>query len=302
MNLFPSLLAKESLEAREFMTRAFVHYFEQNDYLEGSGLTKTRFEHSTEHKIPLDDIARYEVGNTIGILTNTAPGSFWMVYHLYSNPVVLAECREELSKLISDVPTTDEHGQSTIMRTIDMSQVKVSCPILLSTFQEVLRVHTVGISTRTVMEDHLLDKKYLLKKGSTVMIPTPVHHTSTSVWGNDVYEFNHRRFLPKERRHNPISFRGFGGGTTLCPGRHFASTEVLAFAAMLILRFDVIPVGGKWIQLTTNKADMWEVTPMPDSDIEVKISPRLQEAKFTKWRVLVTDSDKTMPLAAEDAQ
>ncbi|KAF2115747.1 cytochrome P450 [Lophiotrema nucula] len=302
MNIFPSLLAKDSLEAREFMTRAFVRYFEQSGHLDGSELINTRFKHSTEHKVPVEDIARFEVGNTIGILTNTVPGSFWVVYHLFSNPVALAECREELSKVISDVPTTVDNGETTTLRTIDMSQVKVSCPILLSTLQEVLRVHTVGISTRMVMQDHVLDGKYLLKKGGTVMIPTPVHHTNTSTWGTDVHEFNHRRFLPKERRHNPVSFRGFGGGTTLCPGRHFASTEILTFAAMLILRFDVTPVGGNWVNLTTNKADMWEATPMPDSDIEVKITPRDQKGKFSKWRILVTDSDKAMPLAAEDTQ
>lgn len=302
MDLFPSILAKESLEAREFMTRAFVRYFEHDGHLEGSELMKARFKHSTEFNVPVDDIARYEVGNTIGILTNTTPGSFWMVYHLYSDPVALKECREELSKVVSDVSTTGENGQLTVLRTIDLSQVKLSCPILLSTFQEVLRVHTVGISTRKVMEDHLLDKKYLLKKGSTVMIPAPVQHTSISDWGNDVHEFNHRRFLPKEKRHNPTSFRGFGGGTTLCPGRHFASTEILAFVALLILRFDVTPVTGKWVHLTTDKADMWEVIPMPDSEIEVKITPRVWDGKLIKWRILVTDSDRAMPLAAEDEE
>lgn len=300
MNLFPSVLAKDSLEAREFMTRAFVHYFEQKGHLEGSKLMRTRFEHSTEYGIPVEDIARYEVGNTIGILTNTAPGSFWLVYHLYSSPVALAECREELSKVISDVSTTSEKGDKITTRTIDMSRVKISCPTLLSTFQEVLRFHTVGSSTRMVMEDHLLDGKYLLKKGATVMIPTPVHHTNPNAWGSNVHEFNHRRFHPKEKRHNAVSFRGFGGGTTLCPGRHFASTEILAFAAIMILRFDITPVNGKWAHLTTYKADMWEQTPMPDSDIEVEITPRVQEGTHDKWKILVTDSDKAMPLAAED--
>jgi hypothetical protein len=134
------------------------------------------------------------------------------------------------------------------------------------------------------------------------MIPAPVHHTSAFAWGNDVHEFNHRRFLTEEKRHSPISFRGFGGGTTLCPGRHFASTEILAFTAMLILRFDIKPVSGKWYHLTTNKADMWEVTPIPDSDIEVMLTTRVYTRRFNKWRVLVTDADRSMPLAAGDLQ
>lgn len=300
MGLFPSLLAKESLDAREFMVKAFTQYFKDGGHNEGSGLIRSRFKHSSEHKIPVEDIARFEVGNTVGLLTNTAPTAFWMVYHLYSDPVALEDCRQELSKVISNVTTTTENGETTKVHTIDMSQVKVSCPVLLSTLQEVLRTHTIGISTRLVMEDHMLDNKYLLKKGNTVMIPGPVQHTSTSAWGPNVNDFDHRRFLPKNKRHNPVAFRGFGGGTTLCPGRHFASTEILAFTAMLILRFDITPVEGKWVRLTTDKAALWETTPVPDDDIEVKISPKASEDMSAKWRILVSDSDKAMPLSAED--
>ena len=150
------------------------------------------------------------------------------------------------------------------------------------------------------MEDHMLDNKYLLKKGSTVLIPGPVQHTSSSAWGPNVSDFNHRRFLPNEKRHQPVAFRGFGGGTTLCPGRHFASTEILAFTALLILRFDITPVDGKWLCPTTNNAGLWETVPMPDHDIRVKISARAGQDRSAKWRVLVSDSDKAMPLSAED--
>ncbi|TVY90133.1 7-alpha-hydroxycholest-4-en-3-one 12-alpha-hydroxylase [Lachnellula willkommii] len=300
IGMFPSLFASESLAAREFMVKAFLRYFEEGGHNEASALMKSRFEHSTEHKIPVEDIARFEVGNTIGLLTNTAPAAFWMVYHLYSSPVALEECREELSKVVSDDVSTATSGETTKVYTIDMSQVKASCPVLLSTLQEVLRIHTVGISTRLVMEDHMLDNKYLLKKGNTVMIPGPVQHTSTSTWGPNVNEFDHRRFLPKNKRHNPVAFRAFGGGTTLCPGRHFASTEILAFTALLILRFEVAPADGIWTRLTTDKAALWETTPVPDEDIKVKISPRDDADISAKWRVLVSDSDKAMPLSAED--
>lgn len=295
MNLFPSLLAKESIAAREFMTKAFTRYFKEGGHNQGSALIKARFEHSMEHKIPLEDIARFETGGAIAILTNTSPAAFWMVYHLYSDSVALEECRQELDSIIT---TGDNAG--TNIRNLDMTQVKTSCPILLSSLKEVLRLHTVGISTRMVMEDHLLDNKYLLKKGNTVMIPGPVQHAKPDIWGSDVEEFNHRRFLPQAKRHNPVAFRGFGGGTTLCPGRHFASTEILAFTAMLILRFDIKPVGGKWPRLTTEKAELWETTPLPDGDIDVTMSRRNAEDDGMKWKILVSDSDKAMPLSAED--
>jgi len=300
MELFPSILARESYQAREFMTKAFTQYFKEGGHNEGSGLIRARYEHSTEHKIPIEDIARFEVGGAIAILVNTSPTAFWMVYHLYSDQAALEDCRQKLSSIISEDTITTEDSETITVRTLDLSEVKNSCPIMLSTMQESLRLHTVGTSTRIVMEDHMLDNKYLLKKGSTVLIPGPVQHTSSSAWGRDVSVFDHRRFLLKEKRHQPVAFRGFGGGTTLCPGRHFASTEILAFAALLILRFDITPVNGKWVCPTTNNVGLWETTAMPDSDINVKISPRAGQDRSAKWRVLVSDSDKAMPISVED--
>jgi hypothetical protein len=74
----------------------------------------------------------------------------------------------------------------------------------------------------------------------------------------------------------------------------------LAFTALLILRFDVRPVGGVWKVLTTEKAAMWETTPVPDEDVEVEITRREEEEEGVKWMILVSDSDKAMPLSAED--
>ncbi|KAH8721505.1 cytochrome P450 [Phaeosphaeriaceae sp. PMI808] len=300
MGFLPSIVARGGYQARELIAERFLEYFKNEGYCEGSALVKARYAHSVEHKIPIEDIARFETAGAIAVLTNTSPACFWLVYHLFSDPVALEDCRQELHRIISEDTDISEEKGTTKTVTIDMSQVKTSCPIMLSSLQEVLRLHSVGVSTRLVMEDHMLDGKFLLKKGATVMIPAPVQHKDASIWGEDVESFNHLRFLPKNRRHNPIAFRGFGGGTTLCPGRHFASTEILAFTALLILRFDMSPTAGKWQHLTTHKAGHWEVTPMPDKDIEVKLTPRAKYGANVKWNFLITDSDKAMPLTAED--
>ncbi|KAH3917503.1 hypothetical protein HBI56_108690 [Parastagonospora nodorum] len=299
LKLFPSVLAKESVSARRTMANAFLDYFQKQGHLEGSALIKARVEHSQEYSIPLEDIARYECGGALGILTNTSPTTFWMIYHIYSNKTILEECRQELTKVTSDT-LLEEDGETKTLRTLDMTSVKSACPILLSTLQEVLRTHSIGISARLVMEDYILEGKYLLKKGGTVMIPGPVQHTSAEAFGSTVHSFDHRRFLPTERKHNPIAFRGFGGGTTLCPGRHFATTEVLAFTALMILRCDVSPASGEWVYPTTYKAAMWETTPMPDFDLEVKVAPRAGIDNEVKWRVLLSDSDKGLNVSVED--
>ena len=299
LQILSSIFAKKSIAARETLTKAFIQYFQNQGHLEGSALIKARFDHSINHNIPLEDIARFECGSAVAALSNTSPACFWLVYHLYSNDRILEECREELTRLVSNVSFVTEDGVAKAVRTLDLTNIKATCPILSSTFQEVLRMHSVGVSARLVMQDHLLDGRYLLKKGGIVMIPGPVQHTSSAAFGPSVESFDHRRFLPGEQMPNPVAFRAFGGGTTQCPGRHFATTEILAFAALMVLRCDVKPASGKWVCPTTHGAGSWEITPMPDFDIDVTITPR-SGAEKSEWKVVITDSDKRSTSSAEN--
>ncbi len=181
-----------------------------------------------------------------------------------------------------------------------MTHVKESCPIFLSTFQEMLRHNAIGVSARIAMEDHLLEGKYLIKKGSTVMIPAHVQHTTASTWGKNVKEFDHKSFVRKlgVKRPNPIAFRGFGGGTTLCPGRHFASIEVLMFSALMVLRYDIQPVNGEWVRPPTNNSSLVAAIPAPDRDIDIELRPRDNKG----WKRNFSGYEKTMEISAEDIE
>jgi cytochrome P450 len=50
----------------------------------------------------------------------------------------------------------------------------------------------------------------------------------------------------KERRTttHPAAFRAFGGGKTLCPGRHFATLTIQALVALLVTKFDIVGLDG----------------------------------------------------------
>ena len=285
-------MVKESLQAREKIVKAFTDYFSIGGHEEGSALIRARYQHSVDYNVSIEDTARFELGGAVAILTNTIPSAFWVLWHLISDAAALKECRNEIYRRCKI-----EEGSITI----DVTEVK-TCPILLSTLQEVLRNHGTGTSVRVVQEDHLLDDKYLLKKGSTLMIPGSVQHSSKAVYGENVNEFNHKRFIRTDaRRLNPVGFRGFGGGSTLCPGRHFVSTEIIAFVALMILRFDFKPVSGKWVRPTTDKAGMQATVPPPDTDIEVEITLREDDKLAGKqWNAILTSSDKALELVAED--
>ena len=44
-----------------------------------------------------------------------------------------------------------------------------------------------------------------------------------------------------------LAFRPFGGGNTLCPGRHLASYQILSFVGTMVMGFDVVPVNEKMV-------------------------------------------------------
>jgi len=288
------LPATASAQAMTFGAVAFEKYFARLDHEKGAALIQARYRHSMDHHIPLNDIARAEFANGIALLSNTIPNTFWMLYHIYSDPTVLAEIRKELAGVVS---MTDGNT-----RTLDVSKVKTSCPILLSAWKEVLRLHSAAVTVRQVTQDHMLNGEFLLKEGNTVLMPSPVQHHNAAIWGPDHNTFNHRRFANSNTgsRTTQAGFRAFGGGTTLCPGRHFATTEILAFTAIMLLQFDVTPVSGSWNNGLASVADIWESTSRPAEDFEVEIRAIESSASGRDWAFVLSDSDEPIALSAED--
>jgi cytochrome P450 len=293
LDLYPSILAKRSVQARAAIVAAFTEYFACRGHEQGSPFVQAHYQHKIDQGLKGRDIASFEIGAIVALLSNTFAATFWVLYRVISDAAILQECRQEVLACCS----IDERTC-----TLDITKVKSSSPVLSSVLKESLRFHGIGTSVRIVTEDHLLDGKYLLKKGGIVMIPGQVQHTSRAAYGEGVGEFQHKRFVRSKGRErpDPIAFRGFGGGTTLCPGRHFATTVVIAFVAEMILRFDFEPVAGFWRCPTTEKAGMHATVASPDEDVEVRVSPAVGEIAGKKLHVVLSGSDKSMELVAED--
>ncbi|KAF2009522.1 cytochrome P450, partial [Aaosphaeria arxii CBS 175.79] len=305
LGVFPTIFAKPCLEARQRNALILEKYFTSGDYLHGATLTRNRFDWHIASGFPIPDVAKLEVGNGIAILANTVPTAFWAIYHIFSNPAVLSSIREEI---IQHVETTTSPETSTTTKHIDISLLKTSSPLFLSSLKESMRLHSVGVGVRQVMTDTTISTPslppFLLKKGSLVIMPSQVQHSDPDLWGAlDVNAFDIERFVPKAKLKgpNPVSFRAFGGGTTLCPGRHFAITEVLVLVAMLTLRFDIQPVakGTAWKEMTTEKAPMTAAMPKPDDDVDVVLRQR-DDDKGVKWVFNLSAGEKGIAIAAED--
>lgn len=298
-NIMPSLTARKAHRSRRLLSKSFENYFENKGHEFGSMLVQKRYETGMRNKVPLADIARHEIGGSLVMLVNTTPAVFWMLFYVFSRPDVLEDCREEVTSIM-EIRESD----NITIRTIDITSVKQNCPILTSTFQEVLRQRGLGNSLRQVMQDTLLDNKYLLKEGSTVLMPSIVIHTDPSVWGDDVDVFHHKRFLgtsaaSKRKLLSSAAFRGFGGGSTLCPGRHFATLEILSTVMMFIMRYEMTPVSGEWATLSNKFANIAAVVTEPDHDIEVDVTPR-KGFEGGRWEFGLQDSGIVFAMVAED--
>lgn len=298
LNVFPlaSFFFPKLIRARELAAAGLIDYMRTGGHKTASGLVRERYKHHVDRfGFSLEDFARGELGNTFAVLGNSTPCALWVLYHIFSDRRVLADIRREVSHMV----TVESDGADGQRSSIDLASIKTSCPILLSTFQETMRYRAVAPGPRVLLEDVVLDGQYVLKKGNMLMIPTPVQHTDTAAWGEDAGIFDHMRFVrePGRKRPNRVAFRAFGGGHILCPGRHFASTEIMALAALLVLQFDVVPLAGEWVKPTWENSPLQSGFPIPDEDIQVEFCPR---EPGMKWNVTFSGSDEAMGIVMED--
>lgn len=225
----PKMFASKGVAGRELVTGAMEKYFNQKFYMSGSGLVKARYA-IMKNNIIDSDIARFETVNGIAILANTVPTAFWAIFHMFTDPGLLAQVRTQVEAITS----SSEDGS---IRTINLRRLK-KAPIIASLIQESLRYRATGTGPRMIMQDIRIGNN-LLKKGSVAIIANKALHLNKEAWGQNADDFDADRFNGKVPSH---AFRGFGGGVNMCPGKAFAMVEVGALIAMLAMRFDLEPI------------------------------------------------------------
>lgn len=157
--------------------------------------------------------------------------AFWMLAYIINEPTLMPLIRSETAKAFSD-------------DTLDVHYLTKACPLLNSIWLETLRHASASASVRFVTQDTTINGK-IFRKGSRLMMPYRQLHFDKAVFGEDVREFKPTRFLDQEYLARSPSWRPFGGGKTLCPGRYVAQQTVLTFVAMTLWEFDIKLEGGQ---------------------------------------------------------
>ena len=144
---------------------------------------------------------------------------------MLNEPGLLQSIREEIDTAFVD-------------NSLDIHRLEEFCPRLQGLWLEVLRLTVSSSSVRFITEDTIIGGK-CLGKGNILVNSCRQLHFNELVFGQDPSEFNPSRFLDNKRLERSRSWKPFGGGLSLCPGRIIAKRTACMFIALVLHRFYV---------------------------------------------------------------
>ncbi|CAE6527638.1 unnamed protein product [Rhizoctonia solani] len=156
--------------------------------------------------------------------------SFAMM-HIMKHPEVYAKIRQEVDAVLGkDKIKFEQLNKLTYISAV---------------LKETLRLTpSIGEFIVTCDEDQIIgNRKYLIKKGTIVVVMAHTIGQDPVVWGNDAEEFKPERMLDgKFEALPPKAWVPFGSGTRACIGRPFSWQEALIALATIFQKFDFAPV------------------------------------------------------------
>ncbi|OLN96876.1 Cholesterol 7-alpha-monooxygenase 2 [Colletotrichum chlorophyti] len=211
----------------------------------------------------------YMVG-VFGVNSNTIPVTTWAMMEVLKDPSLFQDLRSEALHALNADPLSGK-------RFFDVAKL-TSLPLLQSVYVECMRLHVSINVTREIIQATILHG-YRLEKGALLQAPTNIAHQDEKTWAHDGHEAskfwaerhvksvkmvtNDKGQVTTEKQFvlagKANEFFPYGGGVSMCPGRHFAKQEILLTIALLVTRFDIQFVD--WVHMDGSKS---ERPPMDD--------------------------------------
>ncbi|KAL8826942.1 MAG: hypothetical protein Q9170_007209 [Blastenia crenularia] len=213
--------------------------------------------------------------------SNSVPAATWFLLEILQDPSL----RSRVSEILPPAALTPSKlsSQSTFSPIFDTPKL-CSSPLLQSLYAETLRLRVAVLVVREPARDNYSFRGWHIKKEEVLSISTRTEAMNPEVWNagsaRDAHPLDTMwadRFivdprdpnsgplsLPNEKRKQRLqdgskrsgepyfsmdglaaSWIPYGGGTSLCPGRHFAKQEIITTAAILLTAFDIELIGEK---------------------------------------------------------
>jgi cytochrome P450 len=277
-NFLPKVLLSKliaGMRGREVLVKALDVYL-HNRLAYGSPIVNAHFPLFAA-QVDQGDIARFECASAIGSFGNTAYTSSWTVFHIFSDAKLLADIRAQVSSITSTM--TSDEGKT--VNRIDLRKLR-SETVVFSTVEEVSRYRATGVGIRYITENTVIGEgntRYSLKKGGWILIANRALHSDKEQWGDDADTFVASRFTRKTPH---LSFRGFGNGASACCGKNLALYHIASFVAILVMKYDITPVGGVWTEPGQDGRNTAAQVAGPIKKLMVRMTPR-EDAARVRW-------------------
>ncbi|KAF2201224.1 cytochrome P450 [Delitschia confertaspora ATCC 74209] len=268
---YPTIFTPKLNEARKALTEALRSYLRTPECQRVGEVWSIRRIIQSQEYFGIDESSRIAMLLMVwwAAHSNTVNASFWLLSYVIYDRSLLQALREETRPAFQN-------------STMDVDYLRTHCPLLTSSYYEMLRQVNGAMSIRKVSQDVHLSGK-LLKAGNAVLIPYRELHFNENVWGDSSREFCADRFLRQPKLASHSAYRPFGGGVSYCPGRHLAMAEVCGFVATVIQRFEIeLPPTAEGNMQSFPEIDRLRpstgiTSSMEGSDLFVDVKPRKEE-------------------------
>ncbi|KAL7983593.1 hypothetical protein Chor_000469 [Crotalus horridus] len=182
-------------------------------------------------------------------LNSLSPVSFWLLEYLMKHPKAMEEVKKEILEVVKKSGQEVTSHEKPLNVTKEMLN---QMPILDSALEETLRLVSTSFLIRVVLQDMDLKlhngKTYLLRKGDKIgLFPylsvhmDPEIHPDPQVFKYDRFlsqNGNKKEFFKNDEKVKYFTMP-FGAGTSMCPGRYFATKEIKLFTFLMLACFDL---------------------------------------------------------------
>ncbi|RIA95986.1 cytochrome P450 [Glomus cerebriforme] len=214
------------------------------------------------------------------LMANTIPIAFWTIANIISNSHIKMRCEQEIENFTKVDPKTKQ------INFIELSKfIYIDACI-----NEALRLTSSSLVVREALEDskihvEYLNQTYLIKKGETIAFYPPLTHIDSEIYGDDAKEYNPSRFLPNKDGSKKIFMKNgkevklhlvpFGGGSSMCPGRHYAREEIKLLVIYCIYYID-FKLHDKIPSIDIKRAGLGVYSPLNDIKFEYRLKYHIQ--------------------------
>ncbi|KAJ4339493.1 hypothetical protein N0V87_003191 [Didymella glomerata] len=187
------------------------------------------------HGVATDGFTDCHLVAIVGLLSNVINIMAWAVCHITADKDLKATILAELEAAVDASTTIGAKEKEADLR-LDVDKVRGTCPLLLATWYELLRVYGDSPVARYVDKDSAFDAEYRVKRGSIIMTPMHLRNFNEAIWGPNADVFRPSRFLHKQSGYVDSGLvkhlEVFGlPGMHQCPGRYLAMNMFLALVA-----------------------------------------------------------------------